>query len=172
VASNGSLVAPGGIAVGPGGTFYIADAGVVTPGGTGAIVAVTPAGTQTVLTTTGATLQMPFDIAYSPDGTIWTAQWGGLSRRGGGFRRTRLSDGSTDAPTGDRSQGIAINDAGVIYLGDCISISLDCYSAYRYVLLFSTGPQSYLPSGAMAVVPSGLTPTRPSTWGSVKTRYR
>ncbi|HUK64618.1 MAG TPA: hypothetical protein VLV15_14845 [Dongiaceae bacterium] len=165
VTSGGSLATPAAIAVGPGGTLYVVDQGT-------GIIAVDPSGAQSRLITTGVALQAPFDIAISPDGYAWTAQWGGLSRRGGGFLRTRISDGYTDYPTGDRSQGIAINDAGIIYLGDCISVSLDCYSEYRYVQVFPAGPQSYAPSGGMAVVPAGLTPVHPSTWGSVKTRYR
>jgi hypothetical protein len=172
VTSSGNLVEPRGIAAAPGGTLYVADGSVTTAGGTGGIVAVTPGGTQTLLAITGAALRSPFDLAVSPDGYIWSAQWGGLSRRGGGFLRTRISDGYTDYSTGDRSQGITISDAGVIYTGDCISISLDCYNAYRNVAIFPPGPMRFMPAGGMAVVPSDLTPVHPSTWGSVKTRYR
>ena len=48
--------------------------------------------------------QGPFDIAVSSDGWVWTAQWGWTSRRGGGFRRTRLTDGLTEVIESDRSQ--------------------------------------------------------------------
>ena len=169
VTAGGLLVSPACIAVGPGGTLYVGDRSVPTPGFTGAIITVTGA-SQSLLAITGVPLQSPFDIAITPDGWIWTAQWGGLSRRGGGFLRTRLSDGWTESPTGDRSQGVAINDAGVIYLGDCISASLDCY--YRFVVQYPIATPSFVPAGAMAIVPSTLTPTRRSSWGSVKTRYR
>ncbi|MFI5372912.1 MAG: hypothetical protein ACHQ52_15260 [Candidatus Eisenbacteria bacterium] len=166
VTSGGSLATPAGIAVGPGGTLYVVDQGT-------GIIAVNPSGAQSLLTITGpAALGSPFDIAITPDGWIWTAQWGGLSRRGGGFRRTRISDGYTESPTGDRSQGIAINDAGLIYLGDCNSVSLDCYSEYRYVDIYPSGNGTYVPSGGMAIVPTTVTPVRHSTWGSVKTLYR
>lgn len=97
VTSNGNLVEPRGLAAGPGGTLYVADESVATVGGTGGIIAVDPSGVQTLLTITGVALRSPFDIAASPDGYLWTAQWGGLSRRGG-FVRTRISDGYTDTP--------------------------------------------------------------------------
>lgn len=60
----------------------------------------------------------------------------------------------------------------MIYTGDCISISLDCYNAYRNVAIFPSGPMAFMPSGGMAVVPSTVTPVHHSTWGSVKTLYR
>ena len=86
--------------------------------------------------------------------------------------RTRLSDATTEYVQSDRSQGLATMANGEVLLGDCQSVSLDCYSFQRYVRRYSDGVQRYLPSGSMGVVPTSTTPTRRTTWGSIKTLYR
>ena len=121
-----------------------------------------------------APLDLPFDVAVGTDGWAWCAQWGGLSRRGGGFVRVRADGSAAEVVDGsDRSQGIAATPLGTIYLVDCISVSLDCYAGYRHVLRYGDpGGTRYLPIGALAVVPELTVPARPTTWGELKARYR
>ena len=121
---------------------------------------------------TGEPFFQPFDIAIAPDGWIWTAQWGSLARRRGGFVRTRLADGYSEVVESDRSQGVAVTASGGVYLADCVSISLDCYPGYRYIRIYPSYSSRYLPSGAMAVVPMLATSVLRSTWGAIKTHYR
>ena len=97
---------------------------------------------------------------------------GSLSRRLGGFRRTRLSDGYTEDVQSDYSQGVAATPNGDVYEGDCHSVSLYCFTEYRYIRRNPDGLIRYLPSGAMAVVPAISTPTRRTSWGALKTIYR
>jgi glucose/arabinose dehydrogenase len=171
-AEGSLLVNPVGMMVGPDGALYVADQSSNSATGTsGSIVRIETSGAQSVFAN-GDLFRGPFDLAFSTDGWLYVAQWGGLSRRNGGFIRVRLSDRFAEYVPSDRSQGVtATRDADVL-LGDCISISLDCYSGYRYVRRFSDGSQRYLPAGGMAVVPAGSTPTRRSTWGTLKTIYR
>jgi len=172
VLAQGDLLEnPACVAPGPGGTLYVGDESASSaPNGSGSIVRIEPSGAQSLFAN-GDLFHGPFDIAISNDGWVWTAQWGWISRRGGGFLRTRLADGITEYVPSDRSQGIAATRDDVI-LGDCISISLDCYAGYRYVHRPFSYDQHYLPAGAMAVVPAISTPTRRSTWGTLKTLYR
>jgi sugar lactone lactonase YvrE len=171
LSQGGLLENPECVAVGPGGTLYVGDASANSaPNGSGSIVRVEVSGAQSLFAN-GELFHDPFDIAVSSDGWVWTAQWGWTSRRGGGFLRTRLTDGLTEVIESDRSQGVVATQDGV-FLGDCISISLDCYSAYRFVHRYDGGAQRYLPAGAMAVVPAMTTPTRRTSWGALKTHYR
>lgn len=171
LSQGGLLENPECVAVGPGGGLYVGDASASSaPNGSGSIVRVEASGAQSLFAN-GELFRSPFDIAVSRDGWVWTAQWGSTSRTGGGFRRTRLTDGFTEAIESDRSQGVVATQDGV-FLGDCISISRDCYSAYRFVHRYDGGAQRYLPAGAMAVVPAIPTPARRTTWGALKTHYR
>jgi hypothetical protein len=172
ISEGGLLENPACVAAGPGGTLYVGDQSANSaPNGSGSIVRVERSGAQSLFAN-GELFQGPFDIAIASDGWVWTAQWGWTSRRGGGFRRTRLSDGHTEYVQSDRSQGVAATPDGEVYLGDCTSISLDCYPESRFVHRFVAGTRSGLPAGAMAVVPAATTPVRRSTWGSLKTLYR
>jgi hypothetical protein len=170
VITQGDLLEnPSCVAVGPGGTLYVGDSGANSAtGGSGSIVRVEPSGTQSLFAN-GAFFHSPFDIAISSDGWVWTAQWGWVSRRNGGFLRTRLADGVTEEVPSDRSQGVAATQDDV-FLADCYSVSLDC--AGRFVRRYYAGTMRYLPSGAMAVVPAISTPVRRTTWGTLKTHYR
>ena len=120
----------------------------------------------------GVPFHGPFDIAISSDGWIWSAQWGWTSRRNGGFVRTRLADGYSEFFPSDRSQGVVATADGDVLLGDCTSVSLDCYPYYRFVHRPSSGLRRNVPAGAMAVVPTLTTPVRRTTWGTLKTLYR
>ena len=154
----------GGITLAEGGGLY------VTAGG---LWQVSLAGAPS-LVWGAAPLDLPFDVAVGTDGWVWCAQWGGLSRRGGGFVRVRADGSAAEVVDGsDRSQGIAATPLGTIYLVDCISVSLDCYAGYRHVLRYGDpGGTRYLPIGALAVVPELTVPARPTTWGELKARYR
>ena len=172
VAQGGNLENPACVAVGPDGALYVGDESSNSATGTsGSIVRIEPSGSQTVFAN-GGLFRGPFDLAISGDGWMYIAMWGGLSRRGGGFIRIRLSDRVSEYVPSDRSQGVAATRDGDVLLGDCSSVSLDCYSEYRYVHRASGGMSRYLPSGGMAVVPAGSTPTHRSSWGSLKTIYR
>jgi len=172
ISQGENLENPACVAVGPDGALYVGDESSNSATGTsGSVVRIDPSGSQTVFAN-GGLFRGPFDLAFSGDGWMYVAQWGGLSRRGGGFIRIRFNDRFAEPVLSDRSQGVAATRDGDVLLGDCISVSLDCYSEYRYVRRVSDGMQRYLPSGGMAVVPAGSTPTRRSTWGAIKTIYR
>jgi sugar lactone lactonase YvrE len=166
LAAGGRLSDVGGITLAPDGGLYVAE-------GTGAVLHVSLAGDQTVLWDQ-APLAGPFDVAAGPDGWVWCAQWGGLSRRGGGFVRVKADGSAAEVVAGgDRSQGLATTPAGTIYLVDCVSVSLDCYAGYRHVLRYGDPAGTrYLPIGGLALVPDLTIPARPSTWGALKARYR
>jgi len=174
LAEGGGLRDVGGIAPAPGGGLYVAEgSGAAASGSSGALLHISLTGVQTVLWS-AAPLQGPFDVAAGTDGWVWCAQWGGLSRRGGGFVRVRADGSAAEVVAGsDRSQGLAATVLGTIYLVDCISVSLDCYAVYRHVLRYGDPVGTrYLPIGALAVVPDLTIPARPSTWGALKARYR
>jgi sugar lactone lactonase YvrE len=178
VSAGGELAAPSCIARGPDGALYVGDlalhpVGISNEwpwGARGGIVRVDAGGGQT-LVASGPPFLSPFDIAFAPDGWIVTAQSGALSRRQGGFRRTRLPDGLTENFEGDRSLALA-GDGDALYLGDCISVSLDCYPGYRFVTAWSGGEAHYMPVTALAVVPDLETPARRASWGALKSTYR
>lgn len=173
IADGALLVNPAAVAIGPDGALYVADLSSNGVTGTsGSIVRIETSGAQSVFAN-GGLFRGPFDLAFSADGWMYVAEWGNLSRRGGGFIRIRLSDryGEYYFPS-DRSQGVVATRDGDVLLGDCASVSLDCYPESRYVRRLSDGMQHYLPSGGMALVPSGSTPARRSTWGALKTIYR
>lgn len=172
-ATGGFLQDVGGIVPAPDGGLYVAaGSGGSGAGSSGALLHVSPAGAQSVVWS-GAPLQGPFDLAVAADGWLWCAQWGGLSRRGGGFVRVSEDGSAAEFIAGsDRSQGLAASPLGAIYLVDCISISLDCYAGYRHVVRVGDPLGTrYLPVGALALVPDLTLPARPSTWGAVKARY-
>ena len=175
ISAGGLLASPGGLALAADGTLFVADQSGYANGGPwynyGQILRIDAGGGQSVFAR-DTTIFGPYDVAISSDGWVWSAQWGSLSRRQGGFVRTRISDGHTERVPSDRSQGLAANGA-MVYLADCVSISLDCYAGYRYLVVYPDFVnRRYLPGGSLAVVPAIPTPVRRSTWGEIKVHYR
>jgi hypothetical protein len=183
VTRGGSLLEPRGLAFGPQGELYVAEGRVPdrnpynTGLGYGSIVRVDPAsGTQAVLASAGGALFGPTNLALLPSGLLYASNAGNVSGRQGFFSFTHISDGSTSVDpytVNLLSGGLAASSAGDLYVGLCSTISFTCYTPIvaRYPPSAGLGSATGL-FGPMVIVPQGVTPTRTSTWGRLKTIYR
>jgi DNA-binding beta-propeller fold protein YncE len=174
VVAAGVIPRPAGLTIGPDGALYVcATSPLYMCACGGGIVRVDLASGTLASVASGWPVCGPIDLAFAPDGSLWSVQRGQCSSESSkNLVRTSVTDGSSALvmPAGD-AVGFAIRSDGVVAIARCWRIHSDC-AAY-YTQLYPSGPlkENHI-AGPMAVVPEHATPATMSSWGRVKVLYR